>query len=289
MFSSSQDILEVILKPQFKSKSSSWLQSASKNEIKGLKLIGAIFTHKGKKKFKTRSDSHRASLPNINSYESELRKRQLQSTYELEFGGSKAYHETNIFSYRKLSDISASDILTPVTVMFIENWVELKDDIVYQNLILQCLRSLNAVFKSNETGRTETQASYRWNDPSKNFTSHRLDQVSTALIGQRTTEHKAWSRPQTTQAVDTNINPLTFTKEDLKKRKQALIQGSGVVGKWVVIPVNPNITNYQETFTTHFNKYQRAPPPDFHTSISGGKLCPDPETIRRYNSVKSFR
>lgn len=230
-----------------------------------------------------------SSLPSIRSYESELRKIHLQSTYETEFNSQRFQLHTNIFNYKKLSEIPSSEILTQVTIMFIENWIELKDDTVYQSLILQCLRSLNAILRTNDTGKTEFQTQFRWNDPSKNYKSHRLDQVTTAFLGVRTTNNKVWTRPQTVEQVDTHIIPVTFTKEDLLKRKQALIQGSNLVGKWVVAPVNPNVSNYQETFTTHFNKYSQRSPPDKYTSISAGKQLPDPEIIRRHNSVNTFR
>jgi hypothetical protein len=67
------------------------------------------------------------------------------------------------------------------------------------------------------------------------------------------------------------------------KQKQNLIKGSGVIGKWVITPANPHVSSYQETYVTHFNKYQKIQPPDFQTSISVGRLCPN---LPKTNSYK---
>lgn len=33
---------------------------------------------------------------------------------------------------------------TPITIQFIDNWLEVKDDVKFQKLVLNCLRSLNS-------------------------------------------------------------------------------------------------------------------------------------------------
>lgn len=270
------DILKLILKPQFHSRSEILLEACSPNELKGLKLISAIFKHKGKRKFRNSHNSSNASVPNMKSSETELRKRALVSTYESEFS-YRANAETNILQYRKLSELQLSEILTPISVMFIESWIDLKDDIKLQNLVMDCLRSLNAIIKSTGSGVSENHKAYQWNDPTKNLKPHRLDQVYSSMSKRSHSTIKPWVRPSSAQPVDTKITPVTFTKEDLNRRKQALILGSGVIGKWVVAPINPNVSHYQETYTTHFNRYQKTPVPDKYTSISAGRMCPNPD------------
>ncbi|CAG9312320.1 unnamed protein product [Blepharisma stoltei] len=271
-----EQVLNWILKPQYKDKAISWAQACTSDEMKGLKLIGAIFKHKGKKKFRKNSHDPNTSARSVKAFESELRKRQLMSTYESEFS-YRANPNTNILQYRKLGDIQCSEILTPLAVMFIEEWIDLKDDPKYQSLVLQCLRSLNAIIKSSSASVSETHKSFLWNDPTKNFKPHRLDQVSSALGNRSQSASKPWVRPNSAQQVDTKINPVMFTKDDLNKRKQALISGSGIIGKWVVAPTNPHISHYQETYVTHFHKYMRADPGDKYTSISVGRMLPTPD------------
>ena len=116
--------------------------------------------------------------------------------------------------------------------MFIQNWLDLKDDQFYQDLILKCLRSIHAVINSSNTLVSESHKNYQWNDPSKNYSTHRIDQYASGILGVRSeSANKPWVRPQTTEKLQTNIKSVMFTKEDLMKQKQSLIQGSGVIGK----------------------------------------------------------
>ena len=221
----------------------------------------------------------------LGSVESELKKRQFVSTYETEYSINKSSRNTNIFDYKKLEDMPCSNILNNVAIMFIQNWLDLKDDQVYQDYVLQCLRSIHAVINSSSGLVSENHKNYIWNDPSKNYSVHRIDQQASYFLGVRSqSANKPWVRPNAVEHVDKNgINAVMFTKEDLMKQKQNLIKGSGVIGKWVVAPANPHVSSYQDTYVTHFNKYQKIQPPDFQTSISVGRLCPN---VPRPNSIR---
>ncbi|OMJ91946.1 hypothetical protein SteCoe_5375 [Stentor coeruleus] len=275
------EILSKILKPNILPKADCWVGSANSNEKKGLKIISSIYKYKGKKIFKTRPTSHLQSM----NVESELKKRQFVSTYEQEYAGiSKNIKETSIFDYKKLEDMPFSVVLNSVAIMFIQNWLDLKDDPYYQDLVLQCLRSIHAVINSSTGLISESHKHYQWNDPSKNYSVHRIDQKASGILGVRSASaNKPWQRPNRIEKVEKEIKSNMLTKEDLMKQKQALIKGSGVIGKWVVAPTHPQVSSYQDTYVTHFNKYQKVQPPDFQTSISIGVLCPD---IPRTNTIK---
>lgn len=274
------EILNLVLKPELVPKVQSWPVSSNSNEKKGLKIIGSIYKYKGKKVFRTRPSTQ----TRVATVEGELRKRQFVSTYEQNYSESnQAIKGPNIFDYKKLEDMPCSTILNSVAIMFIQNWLDLKDDGVYQDLVLQCLRSIHAVINSSSGLISESHKTYKWNDPSKNYNTHRIDQQASGILGVRSASaNKPWVRPNTTEKIQTNIKSVMFTKEDLMKQKQSLIKGSGVVGKWVIGPANPHISSYQETYVTHFNKYQKTTPPDFQTSISVGRLCPN---IQPSNSI----
>jgi len=277
-----KDILNLVLVEEVKSGAEDWLKGANKDEKKGLKLIGAIYRHKGKKRFRNEGDETRNSARGIKSAASELRKRQLMSTYESSFSGPRAQSiQTIIFDYKKLADLECSWVLTKVAVMFIQNWLDLKDSKNYQELILGCLRSLSAILRKSKAA-TENANAFNWKDPSKNYKSQRTDHLNSAVMGIRSSSaNRPWIRPQTTPTADRNAKASVLTKEDLMKRKQALIKGSGQIGKWVVSPSNPHVSHYQQTFTTHFHNYQKPLSPDIHTSISLGRLCPNPDQLMR--------
>ena len=50
-YSSPQDIINVIVKPEYLKYYDDWLQTANEKEARGLQLIGAVYKHKGRKKF----------------------------------------------------------------------------------------------------------------------------------------------------------------------------------------------------------------------------------------------
>ncbi|OMJ72017.1 hypothetical protein SteCoe_29629 [Stentor coeruleus] len=279
---SETEILSKILKPAILPKAECWQASANSNEKKGLKIIISIYKYKGKKVFKTQP----SNAPQAMTVEGELKKRQFISTYGQEFstGASKSLKSPNIFDYKRLEDMPCAVVLNSVAIMFIQNWLDLKDDIYYQDLVLQCLRSIHAIVNSSTGLVSESHKNYQWNDPSKNYSVHRIDQQASGILGVRSASaNKPWQRPHTTEHIEKDIKAVMFTKEDLMKQKQALIKGSGIIGKWIVAPTNPHVSNYQDTYVTHFNKYQKNQPPDFKTSISVGRLCPN---IPRPYSIK---
>ncbi len=269
-----ESTLRIVVRPEFHSKLSTWISTSSREEQRGLLLIRSIYKHKGTKKFRTRCSTSQ-STRSIKTAAEEIQSRYLKSTYDSEFSALASDDRAALFEYRKLADLPCSHVLTPVSLMFIDNWLKLKDFKEYQDLVLKCLRSLAAMVKSSDRLLPEYQRKFTWNDPSKNFTNHRTDHVnSTIQLVRASTASRPWVRPKTVQTQDMNIKPLTLTKEDIERRKQALMKGSNVVGKWIISPTN-SVSQYQETFVTHFQKYEKSSRPDFHTSISLGRLCPN--------------
>ena len=52
-----QKILQTIIKPDLYKFYSDWLDTANERESRGLQLIGAIYKHKGRKKFRAKPPS----------------------------------------------------------------------------------------------------------------------------------------------------------------------------------------------------------------------------------------
>ena len=101
-----------------------------------------------------------------------FRKGQITSNYSSEFGSvvKESKPQTNIFRYQKCSEVrflmsynvlilivqtEFKNVLTKLAVQFLDNWIELKDEAEFQDLVLICLRSLNARYKSIQVAKSE--------------------------------------------------------------------------------------------------------------------------------------
>jgi len=85
--------------------------------------------------------------------------------------------ETNIFRFKKCSEMDFKNVLTKLAVQFIDNWIALKDELEFQELVLCCLRSIHARFKSLEQRRSEFKTAYQWNVDWKLCKPIRIDKV----------------------------------------------------------------------------------------------------------------
>lgn len=268
------ETLRLILKPELVTLISSWLQTATKTEVKGLKVIAAVYKHKGAKKFRSRPQTSHPELPTLEEVAAERRKKQFQSTYEAEYSALKVSEERSaILRYRKLSDLPCSSVLNNVALKFLESWSALGDEVSYHDLVLACLRSLAAAASADRQAVSEQRKQFIWNDPTRIFSAHRVDQIAQQIRSKSSASQRPWIRPTTPVKQDTTFTSKVLSKDDIDRRKQALIKGSGAIISWTGASQKP-VSAYQETFVTHFTKYQQRPPPDFQTSISLGRLIP---------------
>ena len=51
---------------------------------------------------------------------------------------------------------------TAMTIQFIDNWLEIKDDVKYQKAVLSCLRSINSKVELSDANTTEMKTQYNW-------------------------------------------------------------------------------------------------------------------------------
>ena len=265
-------ILDTIIKPEFREKLHTWVKNSTTDEQKGLLIISSIYKHKGKKKFRHRSTTSKSSR-SVLSAADQLQLRSFKSSYETEYVGNLDDKKAAVLQYRMLGDLPCSQILNSVTLMFLENWLKLKDDRDYQELILKCLRSLTGLAFSNNWKLTESKKQFTWKDPTRNFSSHRTDHVNSSIRTGTSSAPRPWVRPKSPEATDTKIRVQPLSKEDLMKRKQQLIKGTGIFSRNIATPGSIT-SHYQETYITHFNKYEKLHSPDFNTSISVGRICP---------------
>ena len=271
------NILLTVLLPQFHSRVEGWLEAASLSERKGVKMMGAIHKHKGLKKFRVLPSS--SSAVQLRAAQ-QLQRRALTSTYESEFTAPNSQRPlTAVLSRTRFSDLPCSQVLNSVTIRFVESWISLHDSDEYIETILETLRSLLAYFNSAKRPTTETKRQFVWNDPNKLMKPHRLDHLNNrSLLSRNASSGRPWVVPKPVETHDVTIKANTFTAEDLRRRRDALAKGSGQVATWIVGPPDM-LSNYQNTYTTHFNKYKGVPAPDFHTSVSVGRMVPNPDLL----------
>ena len=81
------EILKLIIRPELQQYYGDWIQTANTNEARGLQLIGAIYKHKGRKKFRAQPPSvmlktlHEKTAFDFNKAEEMFRKTQTTSHY----------------------------------------------------------------------------------------------------------------------------------------------------------------------------------------------------------------
>lgn len=51
---------------------------------------------------------------------------------------------------------------TAMAVQFIDNWIDLKDEVKYQKFALSCIRSLNSKIQIADPNTTEFRTKYNW-------------------------------------------------------------------------------------------------------------------------------
>lgn len=254
-------VLGVVLLPQYYEAASEWLLTASVPERKGVKMLGAIYKYKGQKKFRT--------VPSAAQQKGQV------STYEAEFAPeAQSRPSTAVLSYNRFSHLPCSQILTPVTVRFVENWLLLRDAEGAVSIVLDVLRAILAYFTSSKRPTTESKRQYVWNDLNGLPKAHRLDHLTNrSQVSRSASAGRPWVAPRSAEPPNTSIHSSAFTAEDLRKRREAQTKGSGQVATWIVGP-NDLLSNYQNTYTTHFNKYKGMSAGQQQPSISLGRMIP---------------
>jgi len=177
--------LEKIIQPQLLQHFVDWDKFANEKEKKGLKLIDAIYKHKGLKKFRADPPSkqlesfQKSNTIDYKKAEELFRKNQITSLYSSEYGSvvKESKPQTNIFRYQKCSDTEFKNVLTKLAVQFLDNWIDLQDEAEFQDLVLLCLRSLNARYKSIQVAKSEFKNEYNWNVDWKLCKPIRIDKV----------------------------------------------------------------------------------------------------------------
>ncbi|CAD8083757.1 unnamed protein product [Paramecium sonneborni] len=187
-------ILINIIKPEYLNYYKDWIFMASEKEARGLQLIGAIYKYKGRKLF-------RAKPPTVQLQEltdqQELdfkkaeemhRKNQTSTTYGTEFGYLQKLlkPQNNVFKFKKCSELEFAQPLNDLAKLFLDNWIEMNDELEFQELVLSCLRALFSRFKAQLVPKTEMKVKYEYKPDWKLSNPIRVDKAGTEINAYKT-------------------------------------------------------------------------------------------------------
>lgn len=249
-------VIEAATKPELQSRLKIWLESASRQELKGLLIIKAVVKHKGQKLFKPKP---KCELPQIT--------KKHNSTYNEEFTGKTT--EIFVLSHRKLKDLPASGVLNPSTLATLERWVELRDDKNYRQLMLTCLRGMAAVCSCYSPPISESYSKFTWTTPV--FTAVQRSQKLTQSTSD--VDLRPWVPPtEQPEAMLTTVSEFKIHKSKWKN-------GNGDILTW------PGHTKqgtlYQDTFVAFPNQKKTVQLPRFRGSVALSRMIPSPDLLHK--------
>lgn len=262
-------VLSAVLQPELVSKAGKWMSGARSKELKGVKLIGAIYKHKGRKKFRRGGDVSMTDTL-LSDVTQSISRKAMMSTYDSDF--PQVQTSTALLTSGGFEELPCAKVLNSQAKGYIQNWLSLCDEEEYVQMVLATLRSILAHVNYSKTRMSEMKQTYT--DPKNKLLNkypsfHHRKCSSTPFYPPQNPPKPQIHRP---------ISQLSqsFSQVDAKKRRAELYKGSGQVGKWVGGASAPQ-TQYQLHYGTPFAKYSLPPLLDFHTSMSLVRLIPNPD------------
>lgn len=255
--------LESILKPPCCRFINTWLQTATKDEIKGLKIIQAIVKHKGQKRFKKHEKQERFDIEQARQ---DVRRRTMTSFYSSHYGSASPsnHHMSEILKYKRLSELPYSQVLQAGVLSVVENWLKLDDDQKFKDLLLTFLQAMNSVCKINENlPVTSNQDTFQW------FSKEEKERMNFPITVKNTKvqffdrkkSHSLVNEMNTTTQIRTFYEPKFYQERMVRK-----MRGSGDFINWVY---DQNASIYQHSFASKINKVptEKAVPANSSTVI----------------------
>lgn len=261
------DFTKSIISSQYAKYVDFWLKNATKNEIKGLKVIQSIIKSEGKKRF--RHQVLKATTFDLKAAEIEFRKEAMRSNYDREFGMEqlKNISGSAILRFRKLSELAFASILTKEALMYLERWISLKDNEEYQTLMLNGLRGLYSVVKIQQNlPVTQTQESFYWYSEED---QERVKQSNRKFVQTAPNYYKR-SRRAVSQSnpAEITFEVPKYDRSISKDRRISGLKGSGDFTSWISNLNTGKVSLYQDSFSTHFSPLRSCHKSDYNTSMA---------------------
>lgn len=240
-----------------------WLSTATKNEIKGLKVVSAVVKNEGRKKFRPKQHPTESLLQNGADL---LRKKYMKSNYEAEYcPDSQNNQQADILKYRRLNELKCTEVLKKLPLSYLENWLALKDEPNYQFLMLTFLRAIYSVAKSQTAIPNSSHREYfSW---VKNDNTQRNELTSKSV--ERKDNQKSSSNRRTESFSDAKKLHESPRYAGISHRARGIqaLKGNGEITSWVSHLQGVKTSLYQDSFIPLFAKKIIAPKADFNTSI----------------------
>ena len=166
----------------------------------------------------------------------------------------KKFKFNNIFQYKKFQHLNYAEFIRKEYYNFIQNWLNIEKSEQYKEYVLDFLRSFLATIRSNRKDVTQYKEDYRNPKPWEKFNSQAtfIDRAQVPIHNVTIEEMQARLELERQAIIeqeknsDVTFNDQIQNQEEMKKRKQELINGSKNLLKGVYIG---NIsTNYQESY-----------------------------------------
>jgi len=233
-----------------------WVKNITKAEAKGLRLAAQIVKNQGLKKFRPSKTIN----PSVSSRT--LLNHQSQYTEAFSENVTQRYLESEVFKFVSLSSMPISKTLRSEVLMFIERWLQLKDEDIYQNYVLGFIKGFFTVVKVNDSAMISTAR--------ESFSRKKIERIPVFGRKKWVDEEFRVKLPEIKA-----VKSLEFLKMRtcIKDVKEVACRDHVDIIKWVS-GQNPFKTVYQDQF--HPKGIQTIPyrKKDFYTSTSV-KLLPD--------------
>ncbi|KAM3132373.1 hypothetical protein pb186bvf_015473 [Paramecium bursaria] len=214
------EILQLIIRPDFVKYYQDWIHTASEREARGLQLMGAIYKHKGRKLFRAKPPTVQlAELTDqqeldFKKAEEMHRKNQTTTTYCTEFGYLQKLlkPQNNVFKFKKCSEMEFSKPLSDLAKLFMDNWIELNDELEFQELVLACMRALFSRLQAQWVPRSEMKIKYE-SKPDWNLSKPiRVDKAGTDLNAYKTNYNAIFKQRLKQEQIKEKIKELDGTE-----------------------------------------------------------------------------
>ncbi|OMJ81059.1 hypothetical protein SteCoe_18566 [Stentor coeruleus] len=239
------DIAKRVFKEQYHSVLALWIDSAKSDEIKGLKVINCVIKHKGKKKFRPLSNST-YSIP---KNEEEIRQRTMTSFYKNDF--CSEFHQiptkTHLLEKQKLSEMKYSEILTREALIYLESWLSLKDNHIYLQYLLSCLKGIYSVITIHKGSLTTINRQDYEKFKMQPVLKYRQIYNKTPQKNDVKPELRLKDRPHTNSCTPfgNTTGKIFYEPVYYQDRMKRIMKGSGDILKWTY---EKNVSSYQESF-----------------------------------------
>ena len=256
-----ESIMTPLIEPKYHSNIKDWLYYAKPNEKKGLYILSKVTKHRGEKIFRTQLTKTKEELFDVNKLTLDdafrrYQQKKYQSSYTDFFGGvvDEKFKFNNIFQYKKFQHLNYAEFIRKEYYNFIQNWLNIERSEQYKEYVLDFLRSFLATIRSNRKFVTQYSEDYKDSKPWDKFKSQATI-IERAQIPVHTTtieEMQARLELERQEILEKErksgivFNDQIQNQEEMKKRKQALMNGSKNLLQGIYVG---NVSsNYQDSY-----------------------------------------